>query len=134
MNWSVDNLQITVTFIHLRTKRECIDVLDIFVVEFFTNNLYKVGVALKLDLAHILNVINIVDNVNIVRRHHLSTVIPIGLVAVILLGIVRSSDIYTTLAAQQANTIRHLRSRTWSLKKINLDAIGTEYIGNSFGK
>ena len=74
------------------------DVLKIFLIDVFANDLNQIGVALKLYLTHVLYIIDIVDDVDIMGRYHLSAIIPIGLVAVIFLGIVRGGDVHTTLA------------------------------------
>ena len=66
--------------------------------------------------------------------NHLGTVIPVGLVAVVNLGIVRGRDVHTALATQATDGIAHLGGGAGTLKQIHLDAVGAEDVGNGLGK
>ncbi len=134
MDGGIDDLQVVVFLVDLGAEREGVDVLDVGTVNVFADDLDQVGVALKLDVAHVLNGVDVVDDIHVVRGDHLCTVIPIGFVAVVNLGVVRRRDVHTALAAQTADSVADFRSGTRALKQIDLDAIGTEDIGDRLGK
>ena len=134
VNRCIDDLQVVVLCNHIGAERKFLDLGDILRVDILTDNLDKVFVALKFHLSHALNLVHIVDGVGIVRSHHLGTIVPVSLVAVVLFWVMRSCNDYTALATEQANCIRHFRSWARAFKKIDLDAIGGEDVGNNLSK
>ena len=92
------------------------DLLYVLVVDVFAYNLDEFGIALELDFAHVLDGINMVDYVHVVRCHHLSAIVPVGLVAVIFLGVVRCSDVNTALATQKTHCVREFGSGSRSFE------------------
>ena len=134
MNRCIDDLQVVVFCNHIGAERKLLDLGNILRVNILTDNLDKVFITLKFHLSNALYLIHIVNSVGVVRSHHLGTVVPVSLIAVILLGVVRSCDDYTTLATEQANCIRHFRSWARAFKKIDLDAIGGEDVCNNLSK
>ena len=67
MDGRVDNLQVVVFLVNIGAERERMNLLDILGINIFANNLDKVGVALKLDFAHVGNGVHVLDDVHIVR-------------------------------------------------------------------
>ena len=134
MDGGVHNLQVVVLLVDLGAERQGVNLFDVLRVDVLADNLNQHRVAIKLDFAHTGNGVDVLDDVHIVGRDNLCAVVPVGLVAVIFLGIVRSGDIHTTLATQQADGVGHLGGRTGAFEKVDLDAVCREDIGNRLGK
>ena len=60
------------------------------------------------------------------RSKHLSTVIPVSLVAIVLTRVVRGGDVHTCLCTQLTDSEGDLRRGTEALEEISLDAVGGE--------
>ena len=134
MDGGIDNLHVVILLVDLGAERQGVDVLDVGSIHVFADDLDQVGIALELDVAHVLDGVDVVDDVHIVGSDNLCTVIPVGLVAVVYLRIVRGSDVHTALAAQATDGIAYLGSGARSLKQIDLDAVGAEDVGYRLGK
>ena len=134
MNWSVDNLEVLVAFDNIRTERKGLDSVEINLIHFGTDDFDKVLIAFEFHFFHTANLVDVVDSVLIVRRCHLSTVVPISFVSVIFLRIVRCGDDYTTLATKFADSKRHFRSWSAVIEEIYLNAISREDVCYDFSK
>ena len=77
---------------------------------------------------------HLVNHIGVVRSHQLAAVVPIGLVAVILLGVVAGSHHHARLASEVAHGKRKLRSGTQSLEQIDMEAVCGQHIGSNLGK
>ena len=91
-------------------------------------------VALEADAPHSLDAANVVDDVDIVGRDDLRSVLPVGLVAVVFLGIVGGGDVYAALASEMTDGERKLRRGTERVEEIHLDAVGREDVGHDLGE
>ncbi len=65
---------------------------------------------------------------------HLSAVVPVGLVAVILAGVVAGGDVHTGLAAQLADGEGDLGRGAQALEEVHLDAVGREDVSHALGE
>ena len=88
MDGRIDDLHVVILLVDLGAERQGVDVLDVGGINVLTDDLDQVGIALKLDVAHVLDGVNVIDDVHVVGGYHLGTVIPVGLVAVVDFGIV----------------------------------------------
>jgi len=79
-------------------------------------------------------VAHLFDDVDIVRFDDLGTVIPVGFVTVVLLGVVGGGQDNAALAAQFADGKRHFRCGAEVFKQVDLDAVGREDVGRYLGK
>ena len=62
VNGRIDNLQVVVLLVDLGTEREGVDVLDVGTINVLADDLNQVGIALKLDLTHVLDSIDMIDD------------------------------------------------------------------------
>lgn len=72
--------------------------------------------------------------VHVMRCDDLCAVTPVSLIAIVLLRVVRRSDVYTALAAEMTDSKRQFRGRTEIIKEIYLDTVGRENIGYNLCK
>src|SRR6185503_13420657 len=70
----------------------------------------------------------------IMRRHQLTAVIPIRLIAIVFLGVVTGRTNDPTLAMKLPDSKAQFRGRTERLKKKYFYSIGCEYISSGFCK
>jgi hypothetical protein len=75
---------------------------------------------------------NLRDNIFVMRRDELAAIVPIGLVAVVFLGVVRSGTDDTALAAEVADREAQLGGRAERLEEKYFYSIGGEYVSGSF--
>ena len=75
----------------------------IFFIDFLANDLNQIRVPFKLDLIYRGNGVHFLDNIGVVGSHYLRAVYPVGLVAIVLLGIVGSRNHHTAVAIELAN-------------------------------
>ena len=94
----VDDLHVAVLFDRLGRKRQGVDCIQIDLIECFVQNGDVAFVAAGEHLVGRGDFLYLGDDVLVVRGHHLSSVIPVGLVSVILFGVVGCSDDHTAVA------------------------------------
>ena len=81
---------------------ESVYLVKVNFVNLLAYDLDKFGVAFKLDVLN-LHLINFGNDARVVWSQHLSTIVPISLVAVVLLGVVACGKNNTTLATKVTN-------------------------------
>ena len=91
-------------------------------------------VALEADMLHSLDAVDMIDDIYVVGSDDLRSVLPVGLVAVVFLGIVGGRDIHAALASEMAYGERQLRSGAERVEQIHLYAVGRENVGHDLGK
>ena len=130
---SINDAEVFLTLDYFRVDRKGMNLVQIYLVYIFTDNLNQIFVAFELD---ILNgyLVYFIDNGCVVRSKYLCTVIPISLVAVVFFRVVACSQIDTALATEVADSEGNFRSRTQILEEINLDTVCRENIGRDFGE
>ncbi len=121
----IDDVEVFLAQDDILVDHRLLDSLQIVPVHLATDNLDEVVVGLELHILD-LHLVHLVDDALVVRREHLGAVVPIGLVAVILAGVVRGGDVDTSLTAQLTDGKRDLRRGTQALEEICLDAVGRE--------
>ena len=130
----VDDFHVVVTGNGLGAEREGLDAVEVTAVNLLADNLDEGGITLEFHIFHRSNLVHLVDGLLVVGGNHLGTVVPVGLVAVVLLGVVRGGEDYTTLATQFANGKRYLGRGTQGVEQIDLDTVGREDVGSHLGK
>ena len=107
--------------------------LHVVVIHFTAYDLYQLRHCLQLYILH-LYLVHLVDDALVVWCQHLCAVFPIGLVAVVLLGIVAGGNVYAGLCMQVTDGEGHFGSGSEALKEIHLDAVGAEDGSHCLGK
>ena len=85
---------------YIGAKRKSFYGCEESVVNFLSYDFYEFGVTLEFDVVDALDAVDMIDDVDIMGRDDLCAVSPICLVAVVFLGIVGCSDVYTALATE----------------------------------
>ena len=130
----IDDLHIVVLCNCLGSHRQTLNACQIDFVELLTQNGDILGVLTKLDLVDRGDLLNLSNDILVVRGSYLRTISPICLVAIVLLGIVRRRYNNTALAPQLTNCEAQLGGRTQFVEQINLEAIRCENVGNTLSK
>ena len=129
----VHNLEVVLALDAFGVNAQGVYLVKIDFVNLFANDFDEFGAAFKLDVLH-FHLVHLVDDALVVRSEHLCAVVPVGFVAVIFLGVVAGRKDNTALAAQVANGKRHFGRGAHVVEQVNLDAVGREDVGGSFGK
>ena len=130
----VHDLEVVVALDDFRVERETLDGFKERLVDFLADDFNLGGVALHLHFLDALDGLDVGDDVDIVGCDDLRAVAPVGLVAVVLLGVVAGRDVYATLAAEMADGIGQLGGGAEVLEEVDLDAVGREHVGYEFGE
>ena len=109
------------------------DSLQIVDVHLAADNLDELLAGSKLHLVD-SHLVDLVDDASVVGRKNLGAVVPVGLVAVVLAGIMAGGDVHTGLGAELTDGEGYLRRGAQTLKEIDLDTVGREDVGTSLGK
>ena len=133
VNRGIDNLEVMLALDYLGIEREGLDVGKECGVDFFTDNLDELLVAVELDVLG-TDAAYVIDDVDVVGSDNLRAIFPISLVAVVFLGVVGGGDVHAALATEFADCERKFGSGTEVIEKIHLDAVGREYVCDYFGK
>ena len=133
MHGRIDDVEILLTEDNVLVYHSRANSCHIVVVHLATDNLYLVPVGLKLNLVDSY-LVHFLDDACVVRSKHLCTVAPVGLVAVVLLRVVRSSNVDTSLGAKLTDSERNFWCWAQTLEEVRLDAVGREDGSNSLGK
>ena len=102
----------------------------IVVIHLTTDDLNLIPVSLKLHLVD-SNLVHLLDDTGIVWSQHLSAIAPVSLVAIVLLRVVRSSNVDTSLGTELADSEGNLWCWAEALEEISLDTISREDGSNS---
>ena len=103
------------------------------VVDFLADNLNQGGVAVEFDVGG-MNAAHVVDDVYVVRGDNLRAVSPVGLVAVVFLGVVGGSDVHAALAAEFTDGEGEFGGGAEVVEEEHLDTVSREDVGHDFGK
>ena len=133
MHCAVNNVQVLLADDNVLVNHCLLHSSHIVVIHLTTYNLYEVPVGFEL---HIINLylVNLVDNTLVVWSKYLCTVCPVSLVAVVLLGVVRSGNVNTGNCTQLTNGKTYLWGGAEALEQVSLDAVGAEDGCNALGK
>ena len=83
---------------------------------------------------HVGDLLHLGDDVLVMRSRHLGAVRPVGLVAVVLLGVVRRRHDHTRVAFQLADRKAQLRRRTQRVEEVNIEAVRGENVRHALGE
>ena len=100
VDWSKYDAQVLLTLDHFRVDRDTENLVQIYAVDVFTDDLDQFLVAFELDVSSRSNLVHFFDDTLIVWSQYLCTIIPIRLVTVVFLRVVRSSQDDTALATE----------------------------------
>ena len=129
MDRRVDNLHILMCQHALARELERKDLVQVDLVEVVTQDGDVLGVLARQDLIHVRNLGHLLDDVLIVRSRYLRTIGPIGLVAVVLLRVVRSGYHNTRMTLQLTNREAQLGGGAECIKKEYRKAVRCEDVG-----
>ena len=105
----------------------------VVIIHLTADNLDEIPVGFKLHIVY-LYLVHLIDDALVVGSQYLSTVCPVSLVTVVLLGVVRSGYVNTGNSTQLTDGKTDLWGRTEALKQICLDTVGAEDSSNALGK
>ena len=133
MQRRVNNLQVFLSFDNFWVNTNGLYHIEIHLIYLFADNLYQWFITIKLYIRH-LYLLYLVDNTLVVRSQNLCSVFPIGLITVIFFGVMTRCNVNTALAFEMSDGERTLGSGAHIIKKIHLNIIRRENVGNGFGK
>ena len=131
---SVDDLHVVVALDCVGRKRDRSQIADVAFVHLSADDLDERLVALKVDVRYAADLVHLSDGVLVVRSDHLRAVVPIGLVAVVLLRVMRSGDDDAALAAEVTDGIRRLGCRPEGVEEVDFNTIGGEDVSRDLGE
>ena len=134
MQRSVDNLQVVVFLYQFGMQGVLLNAVQVYAVDILPDYLNVGFAAAHLHVFKTLDFQHLINHIGIVRGHQLAAVVPVGLVAVVLLGVVAGCHHHTRLAAEVAHGKRKLGSGTQSLEQIHMEAVCRQHIGGNLGK
>ena len=126
---SIDNLEVVLVRDGLRIQRQRFDACQIYIVHLAADDADAVVAAVPQNLVVGGHSVHLVDDALVVRRHNLSTVAPIHLVAVVLLGVVRGGHHHAGVAAKVAHGEGELWRGAQVLKEVAEDTVGGHHAG-----
>ena len=94
----------------------------------------KSGLLPKLDVAHVLDGIDVVDDVHVVGSNPPGTIIPQGLVAIVDLGVMGRGCSHRSGSPDDGWHNSILGRGAGTFKQVHLDAVGAEDVGDSLGE
>ena len=124
MNGRVDDLHVVLTTDNVGGERDGGQITDVALIHLCADDFDERLVAMEVDVGGVADLVHLGDGVLVVRCDHLCAVVPIGLVAVVFLGIVRGCDDNAALATKMANGIRGFGCRAESVEEVNLNTVG----------
>ena len=131
---SIDNLQVVVFLYQFGVQGVLLDAVQIDAIDILPYYLDVGFAAAHLHIFETLDFHHLVNHIGVVRGHQLAAVVPVGLVAVVLLGVVAGRHHHTRLAAEVAHGKRKLGSGTQCLEQIYMEAVCGQHIGSNLGK
>ncbi len=99
MHGRIDDVEVFLAQDDVLIDHGLLDCLQVVPVHFATDDFDELFVALELHVVD-LHFVHLVDDALVVRGEHLGAVFPIGLVAIVFLGIVAGGDVDACLAAE----------------------------------
>ena len=134
MERRVDDLHIAVLAHALGRQRQRVHPLEVDLVELLVEDGDVLRILAREDHVHIGDLGHLLDDVLVVRRRHLRPVGPIGLIAVVLLGVVRCGDHHARLALEFADREAQLGRGAQCVEQIDREAVRGENIGHALGE
>ena len=133
MHGAVDDVEVLVTLDDVGVDAGFAHGHHVVIVHFATDEFHEVFVLLEL---HVFDghLVHLVDDALVVGREHLCAVAPVGLVAVVLLGIVAGRDVDAGHGTELTYGETDLGCRAQSFKEEGADAVGREDCGHGLGK
>ena len=122
MHSRVNDVEVLLTVDDILVNHSSMNCSHIVVIHLTTNDLNLIPVSLELHLVD-SNLVHLLDDTGIVWSQNLSTITPVSLVAIVLLRVVRSSNVDTSLGTELADSEGNLWCRTEALEEISLDII-----------
>ena len=130
----IDDLHVVVLLHALGRKREFVHLIQIDLVELLVQNGDVFGILARKHHIDIRDLRHLGDDVLVVRLGHLRAVGPVGLVAIVLLGVVRGGDDHARMAFQLADGEAQFRGRPERVEQKNLESVRGENIGHALGE
>ena len=110
------------------------DAVEVLLVEILAQHHDVLGVEPRADHAHVGDAADLLDDVAVVGGGHLGAVGPVGLVAVVLLGVVRGGDHHARVAFQLADGEAQLGGRAQRVEQVGGEAVRCEDVGHALGE
>ena len=129
----VDYLEVLLAADGFRVDGDAVDEVEVDLVYLLADDLYQALVAVELDVFH-LHLVHLVDDARVVGGQHLRAVSPVGLVAIVLLGVVACGDVDAALASEMAYGERAFRRGAHVVEEVHLYAVGREDVGHGLGE
>ena len=95
----VNDVEVFLAQDHILIYHRLLHCLQVIPVHLTTDDVDEFLVTLKLHVLD-LHLVHLVDDTLVVRSQHLCTIVPVGLVAVVLTRVVRSGNVDTCLCAK----------------------------------
>ena len=130
----IDNLQFLGFLDGFGMQRQRFHQIEIGFIDLLAHHLNQFRVGLPLHLLHRRDFVHLLDDIDIVRRHQLATILPIHLVAIVLHGIVRCGNHNTCMTLQMAHGKREHRRGAQFIEKKDFDIICGKNLGRNSGK
>ena len=130
----IDDAEVVVAADGLRISGQCQNLGQIDIIHLFANDLDLVGIAFPVDLRQRSDGVHLGDDGFVVRGHDLAAIVPVGLVAVILLRVVRGGHHHAGLAVQMADGKRQFGRGAQVLEKVAMNAVGSHHLGGHLGE
>ena len=134
MHGRIDDLHVAVFPHALGRQRQLVHLIQIDFVELLVENRDILRMLSDEDLIDVGDLLHLGDDVPVVGRGNLRAVGPVGLVAVVLLGVVRRRDDHARMALQLADGETQLGRRTQRVEKVNPEAVRGENVGHALGE
>ena len=133
VQWRINDAEVFLTVNHLLVHQCLMHSVQIVDVHLTADNLDEVIVGRELHLVN-RHLVHLVDDARVVWSQHLSTIVPVCLVAVVLAWVVAGGDVHTCLSTQLTDGERNFRRGAQALEEISLDAVGREDISHRLSK
>ncbi len=130
----VDDLHVVAALHALGRERKLVDAVEVLLVEILAQHHDVLGVEPRADHAHVGDAADLLDDVAVVGGGHLGAVGPVGLVAVVLLGVVRGGDHHARVAFQLADGEAQLGGRAQRVEQVGGEAVRCEDVGHALGE
>ena len=134
MKRSVDNLEVVMLLDAFGMQHILVDFLHEGFVDLGTNGDDFAFATIPMDVAQFFYFQYLVDDIGVVGSRKLATVVPIGLIAVILFRVVRSGEHHACVAMEVAYGKAKLRGGAQVFEEINCEAVGSQHLCGNLGK
>ena len=108
--------------------------VEVDLVELLVEDRDVLGILARQDHIDVGDLLHLGDDVLVVRGRHLRTISPVGLVAVVLLGVVRGGNNHARVTLELADREAQLGGRTQGVEEENREAVRGEDVGHTLGE